>query len=69
MLRPNELPSSSDYHLFKEGVKPMWEVHFSLQQKSSLYKPSLQDEANKAGGKWIVRLKKGLASKFWEDLV
>ena len=28
-----------------------------------------QDDENKSGGKWIVRLRKGLASKFWEDLV
>ena len=28
-----------------------------------------QDEANKAGGKWIVRLKKGLASRCWENLI
>ena len=26
MIRPNELPNSSDYHLFRDGVKPMWEV-------------------------------------------
>lgn len=29
----------------------------------------LQDEANKYGGKWIVRLRKGLASRCWENLV
>ena len=28
-----------------------------------------QDKANKNGGKWIVRLKKGLASRCWENLV
>ena len=26
MIRPNHLPNTSDYHLFKDGVKPMWEV-------------------------------------------
>eukprot|EP00743_Colponemidia_sp_Colp-15_P001559 GILK01001703.1.p1 GENE.GILK01001703.1~~GILK01001703.1.p1 ORF type:complete len:295 (-),score=43.93 GILK01001703.1:71-955(-) len=52
LIRPNDLPASSDYHLFKEGIKPMWE-----------------DPANKTGGKWMLRLKKGLASKYWEDLV
>ncbi|KAI8089268.1 translation initiation factor eIF 4e-like domain-containing protein [Halteromyces radiatus] len=50
--RPHELPTISDYHLFKHGVRPMWE-----------------DEANIQGGKWIVRLKKGLASRYWENLV
>jgi len=28
-----------------------------------------EDEANQKGGKWIVRLRKGLASKCWEDLL
>ena len=28
-----------------------------------------QDDANKAGGKWIVRLRKGLASRCWENLL
>ncbi|ORX47072.1 eukaryotic translation initiation factor 4E [Hesseltinella vesiculosa] len=52
LTRPNELPAISDYHLFKNGIRPMWE-----------------DPANVQGGKWIVRLKKGLASRYWEDLV
>lgn len=52
LVRPSELSSYSDFHLFKDGIKPMWE-----------------DEANKEGGKWIVRLKKGLASRFWENLI
>ena len=52
LIRPNDLPNTSDYHLFKEGIKPVWE-----------------DAANRRGGKWIVRLKKGLASRYWEDLI
>jgi len=52
MIRPNDLPNSSDYHLFRQGIRPLWE-----------------DEQNKRGGKWIVRLKKGLASRCWEELV
>lgn len=52
LRRPNELPNVSDYHLFKEGIRPVWE-----------------DDSNKEGGKWIVRLKKGLASRYWESLV
>jgi len=28
-----------------------------------------QDEANRCGGKWIVRLRKGLASRCWENLI
>ncbi|XP_038049898.1 eukaryotic translation initiation factor 4E type 2-like [Patiria miniata] len=52
LARPCDLTSSSDYHLFKQGIKPMWE-----------------DDANKSGGKWIVRLRKGLASRLWENLI
>lgn len=32
-------------------------------------KPTWEDPQNVRGGKWIVRLKKGLASKYWEELV
>ena len=28
-----------------------------------------EDESNVNGGKWIVRLKKGVAARYWEDLV
>ena len=28
-----------------------------------------QDDANSSGGKWIVRLRKGLASRCWENLI
>jgi len=52
LIRPGELTSHSDFHLFKKGIKPLWE-----------------DEANKCGGKWIVRLRKGLASRCWENLI
>jgi len=44
MVKPGDLASHSDFHLFKMGIKPMWE-----------------DEANKFGGKWIVRLRKGMS--------
>jgi translation initiation factor 4E len=52
LKRPSLLPSVSDYHIFKKGIRPVWE-----------------DEANKKGGKWIVRLKKGVADRYWEDLL
>ncbi|XP_067948483.1 eukaryotic translation initiation factor 4E type 2-like [Watersipora subatra] len=52
LVRPSDLSGHSDYHLFKESIRPMWE-----------------DDANKEGGKWIVRLKKGLASRCWENLI
>lgn len=52
LKRPSALPLVSDYHLFKSGVRPVWE-----------------DDENKQGGKWIVRLKKGVADRYWEDLM
>jgi translation initiation factor 4E len=52
LKRPSELPTVSDYHVFKDGIRPVWE-----------------DDANKKGGKWIVRLKKGVADRYWEDLL
>lgn len=52
IVRPADMTGHVDYHLFKEGIRPMWE-----------------DDANKHGGKWIIRLKKGLASRCWENLI
>lgn len=52
LKRPLQLPTVSDYHIFKDGIRPVWE-----------------DDANKKGGKWIIRLKKGVADRYWEDLL
>lgn len=52
MTRPHDLIGHADIHLFKDGIRPLWE-----------------DDANKNGGKWIVRLKKGLANRCWENLI
>jgi translation initiation factor 4E len=52
LRRPNDLPTTTDYHFFKDGIKPTWE-----------------DESNAKGGKWIVRLPKGLASRYWEEVI
>ena len=52
LKRPSSLPAVSDYHFFKEGIRPVWE-----------------DEENKRGGKWTVRLKKGVVDRYWEDLL
>lgn len=32
-------------------------------------KPVWEDTANCKGGKWILRLKKGLSSRIWENLL
>ncbi|KAI0471890.1 translation initiation factor eIF4e [Xylariaceae sp. FL0804] len=52
LKRPSSLPTVSDYHLFKKGIRPIWE-----------------DDENKHGGKWILRLKKGVADRYYEDLL
>lgn len=52
MIRPNDLPTTTDYHLFKHGIKPMWE-----------------DPGNRKGGKWMIRLRKGIASLYWEKII
>jgi len=52
LVRPNDLQRTTDYHIFKDGIKPTWE-----------------DPANEKGGKWMIRLKKGLASRYWEDVI
>ncbi|XP_042513523.1 eukaryotic translation initiation factor NCBP-like [Macadamia integrifolia] len=52
LARPSSLPSPTDLHLFKEGIRPLWE-----------------DAANCNGGKWIIRFRKVVSGRFWEDLV
>ncbi|RXH76126.1 hypothetical protein DVH24_019014 [Malus domestica] len=52
LARPSSLPSPTDLHLFKDGIRPLWE-----------------DSANCNGGKWIIRIKKAVSGRFWEDLV
>lgn len=52
LKKPSDLPTVSDYHIFKDGIRPVWE-----------------DDANKKGGKWIIRLKKGVADRYWEELL
>jgi len=52
LKKPDDVPVNTEYHVFQEGIKPMWE-----------------DEANKNGARWILRIKKGAASLFWEELL
>lgn len=52
LRRPNTLPHVSDYHVFKKGIRPVWE-----------------DQENRNGGKWIIRLKKGVSTRYWEELL
>ena len=50
---PSALQPTTDYLLFHAGVR----------------RPVWEDPLNLAGGKWIVRLRKGVADRLWEDLV
>ena len=45
LKKPDDVPVNTDYHVFQDGIKPMWE-----------------DEANKKGARWILRIKKGAVS-------
>ncbi|KAF8557703.1 translation initiation factor eIF4e [Imleria badia] len=50
---PSSLIPTTDYLLFHAGVR----------------RPVWEDPLNRAGGKWIIRLRKGVADRVWEDLV
>ncbi|KAI9222073.1 translation initiation factor eIF 4e-like domain-containing protein [Blastocladiella britannica] len=52
LKRPADMQAISDYHIFRSGIRPMWE-----------------DSHNVKGGKWMIRLRKGIAGRFWEDLL
>ena len=36
---------------------------------SGVRRPVWEDPLNLSGGKWIIRLRKGVADRLWEDLV
>ncbi|KAG9037527.1 hypothetical protein FRB95_005109 [Tulasnella sp. JGI-2019a] len=50
---PSSLAPTTDYLLFHSGVR----------------RPVWEDPLNQYGGKWIIRLRKGIADRLWEDLV
>ena len=50
---PSSLLPTTDYLLFHAGVR----------------RPVWEDPLNLSGGKWIIRLRKGIADRLWEDLV
>ncbi|EED85669.1 eukaryotic translation initiation factor 4E class II [Postia placenta Mad-698-R] len=50
---PSALLPTTDYLLFHSGVR----------------RPVWEDPLNLPGGKWIIRLRKGIADRLWEDLV
>jgi hypothetical protein len=34
LVRPNDLPNTCDYHVFKRGIKPMWEVRSGASREN-----------------------------------
>jgi len=50
---PSALQPTTDYLLFHDGVR----------------RPVWEDPVNISGGKWIIRLKKGVADRVFEDLI
>jgi len=50
---PSVLAATTDYLLFHSGIK----------------RPVWEDPLNANGGKWIIRLRKGISDRLWEDLV
>lgn len=64
-----------------QTAEEFWEIYSHLKRPSTLpvvsdyhlfkkdIRPIWEDEVNRKGGKWIVRMKKGVADRYWEDLV
>lgn len=62
-------------------AEEFWDVYSHLKRPSSLpvvsdyhlfkrdVRPIWEDDINKKGGKWVVRMKKGVADRYWEDLL
>jgi translation initiation factor 4E len=58
------------WHVYKHVKKPselpaVTDIHFFKRG----IRPIWEDEENKAGGKWILRLKKGIADRYWDDIL
>jgi len=65
-----------------DTVENFWEIYNWLKRPADLptsattdyhffrsgIKPTWEDPSNAAGGKWIVRLPKGLSSRYWEEI-
>ncbi|OAA39977.1 eukaryotic translation initiation factor 4E-4 [Metarhizium rileyi] len=64
-----------------QTVEEFWEIYSHLKRPSTLpvvsdyhlfkkdIRPVWEDEINRKGGKWVVRMKKGVADRYWEDLL
>jgi translation initiation factor 4E len=64
-----------------DTIEEFWGVYLHLAPATALQdsvdihifkdgiRPVWEDQANRDGGKWILRLKKGLAHRYWEALL
>lgn len=62
-------------------AEEFWQIYSHLKRPSCLpvvsdyhlfkkdIRPIWEDEVNRKGGKWVVRMKKGVADRYWEDLL
>ncbi|PHH91898.1 hypothetical protein CDD83_9841 [Cordyceps sp. RAO-2017] len=62
-------------------AEEFWQIYTHLKRPSSLpvvsdyhlfkkdIRPIWEDDVNRKGGKWVVRMKKGVADRYWEDLL
>ncbi|EQL03123.1 eukaryotic translation initiation factor 4E-4 [Ophiocordyceps sinensis CO18] len=62
-------------------AEDFWRIYSHLKRPSFLpvvsdyhlfkkdIRPIWEDEVNRKGGKWVVRMKKGVADRYWEDLL
>ncbi|XP_064878112.1 eukaryotic translation initiation factor 4E type 2-like [Oncorhynchus nerka] len=56
-------------HLKDDDPEDQDETVCNREEDGSINNNRRKDEANKNGGKWIIRLRKGLASRFWENII
>ncbi|CAF0918832.1 unnamed protein product [Didymodactylos carnosus] len=52
-----------------ESHYTFWYTHRPTTFRNKNLKPMWEEEGNRNGGKWILRLKKGLSSRLWELLI
>jgi len=58
------------WHLYSHMVRPNdLNGHCDIHLFKESIKPMWEDDKNKMGGRWIVRLRKGLASRCWENMI
>ncbi|SCZ87702.1 BZ3500_MvSof-1268-A1-R1_Chr2-2g05168 [Microbotryum saponariae] len=72
---PSALPASvaSTAHLFdatsESSLPPQSNVISDLNIFRSPIAPAWEDTANTGGGRWVLRLRKGVADRVWEEVV